>query len=275
MATVKTEALAFPGVLADGEPAKIVVFGAGVAAVNGEYLFAGRSDINGSPTYTRKNGQWDGKDVTFIIYCSTLTWIPTKGLKKLYQWSIQIQGSTTIFYESNHYPCASLPPSRGWWYSDDGTSLQRPPVLFYDDDKLHDWRMDPTESLSDFKIEIVDKDASTDASGTTVYDVHKVIICRSKYFEALCSPSSSFVERSEATSRVKLPSLAATRFPYLLDYLYKHFSSPHDFSTLVPSSVGDDVATYWLADYSKSLAFVKSSREHRTKRGHLELVHGL
>ncbi|GAX12494.1 hypothetical protein FisN_24Hu069 [Fistulifera solaris] len=83
------------------------------------------------------------------------------------------------------------------------------------------WRDDPSESFSDWTIEIVSLQESK-YSGT--YHVHRIFLAhgpkRSDYFSTLIRSEDGFHENQTNTSRIELDSLAAEAFPILLDYVY-------------------------------------------------------
>jgi hypothetical protein len=91
------------------------------------------------------------------------------------------------------------------------------------------WRMDPSESHSDWTVEIVSKSGG----GTKVdkYHCHKSILavgprCRSDYFAQLFQNGDRFAEGQSNTSRIELEVLAAEAFPVLLDFMYRlHINS--------------------------------------------------
>lgn len=100
------------------------------------------------------------------------------------------------------------------------------------------WRRHPSESFSDWKIEIdviYTGDVGSEFDGSdkqdkpevlesqaTVYHVHKCILPQgnrpSQYFARMFH--SQFVESKDSTSKIKLDPLAAKVFPRLLDYVY-------------------------------------------------------
>ena len=105
-----------------------------------------------------------------------------------------------------------------------------------------DWRMDPSESLSDWEIiiEIIndddgnaddnDQDTSTTSSSSSskTYHVHRNVLAvgarRSDYFARLfqqtTSGSGNFLESKSNKSIIRLHQIAASAFPILLDYMY-------------------------------------------------------
>lgn len=103
------------------------------------------------------------------------------------------------------------------------------------------WRLDPDETFSDWKIELVTVAPGTDSDSddgeerkeegdvaqpktVTTYHVHKCHLAvgnrRSEYFARLFKSSGDFKESQDQTSRIELDPLAAASFPQLLDYVY-------------------------------------------------------
>ena len=94
-------------------------------------------------------------------------------------------------------------------------SNEKPPKA----ERLH-WAMDPTESSSDWKIEVR---AENKIHGT--YYVHRCIIAvgerKSEYFVRACRRGDhEFSEAANSMSRIELERLAAVAFPFFLDYVY-------------------------------------------------------
>jgi len=91
-----------------------------------------------------------------------------------------------------------------------------------------EWRGDPHQTYSDWKLEIAHKrtteDAAVTAAKVDVYHVHKVRLgCgnrKSDYFDRLFQNGEKFQEGSKSCSRIELEPLAAAAFPNLLDYCY-------------------------------------------------------
>jgi hypothetical protein len=107
-------------------------------------------------------------------------------------------------------------------------SDDEPPVEAYG--KRLDWRLDASENLSDWTIEIThqtpsEQDEATSISKTETYHVHMNILAvgsrRSEYFARLfLSAGENFAESKSKTSKIKLEEIAANAFPQMLDYLY-------------------------------------------------------
>jgi hypothetical protein len=134
-----------------GECEKIVVFGASIEAVNGEYHFAGRgfcefNEQNDAPVYDMK-GTWEGRDAIFSIVF--------RGLRC---WYICILQRSCYFYCSNPVAIGleTSPPPRLWWPVDSEKSLNimLPPNLLCDGATMLDWRQTPLTNFADFKIEV-------------------------------------------------------------------------------------------------------------------------
>lgn len=144
-----------------------------------------------------------------------------------------------------------------------------PPPAENETERLH-WREeDPTESLSDWKIQIVhhaaaaataathtnDKSVPSSTTGkeeekkeviTKTYHVHKVILAkgprRSEYFFRLFRDGGRFAESETATSRINLVEIAAKAFPQLLDYLYS-------IDGKLEITTENATALHWLGQY--------------------------
>jgi len=85
------------------------------------------------------------------------------------------------------------------------------------------WRLDPSESHSDYQIEIMSLDEeATDCAVHATYRVHRVILSlglhKSVYFERLFQ--SQYGESQRRMSRISLAKIAAEAFPEFLDYVY-------------------------------------------------------
>jgi hypothetical protein len=216
-------------------PKSIVVFGAGIEAVNGVYT---RVDN----IYEMK-GPWKNQEVTFsITTCGSCM-----------RWHLNADGNDFCFYASNPVAASSLPPCRNWWISEKMTHESfRPPIIFYGDEKSLDWRMNPSESLADYKIEIVHKIAENRMM-LTEYNVHKHIVANaSKYFLHLFTGSKDgavFEEKEKKTSRIELDPPMANLFPNLLDYMYWLFSNAGVPGIVRPLDASQHVAMFWHADY--------------------------
>ena len=87
------------------------------------------------------------------------------------------------------------------------------------------WRLDPSESFSDYTIEILVKTGAEESVPTTVitYHVHKALLAvgdrKSEYFFNLFK-GGNFQETESAKSQIALPEPAALAFPVFLDFLY-------------------------------------------------------
>jgi hypothetical protein len=124
------------------------------------------------------------KGLTFAIDCVSFS---IYGIL-VYRWDIKADSDNSPIYVSNHFSFAALPPNRGWWIIGTAAALP-PPILFHEDDKPEDWRLDPQDSLSDFRIDISTR--GTKASTTTSYHVHKVVLANlSTYFDGLYAPTT-------------------------------------------------------------------------------------
>lgn len=122
------------------------------------------------------------------------------------------------------------------------------------------WRDDPSETHSDWKIEIVSKPnvddsgmkednlEDLDENGNVVesYHVHKYALAhgkrRSEYFVKLFRNGGSYNESETHISRIELDPLAAKAFPCLLDYVYEP-DAP------VKITTASATALYYLAEY--------------------------
>jgi len=103
------------------------------------------------------------------------------------------------------------------------------------------FRMDPEESHSDWKIVIVVDGGSKEET----YHVHKVSLSvgmkRCMYFRRLFQ-NKRLKEHETCTSRIELHELAAKAFPVMLDYLY---SPSNEFDI----NAGNSVPLYHLAEF--------------------------
>lgn len=83
------------------------------------------------------------------------------------------------------------------------------------------WRLAPEDSMSDWKVNVID---AQNEDITTVYHVHKNILAigprRSRYFSRLFRTSAPISELNNATSYITLGSTAAAAFPAMLDFIY-------------------------------------------------------
>jgi hypothetical protein len=227
-----------------GEPEKVVVFGSGIEAVNGEYVSDGRSRI-----YLPRYLMWRTLDGKMTEYSLELVSLVVMGIS----WSICIDGDEVFCCDYQE-----LLPCRGWWqkYVDSEQDYFRPPVVFYGDETFLDWRLEPEHSLADYKIEVVCKKDGA-ASKTTTYNTHQVILANaSSYFSNLLLNKAKgcpqFAQQETNTSRFELKPLAASNFPYLLDFIYWQFSNSgrpsKKRSCFCRNVQGQDVVLYWLAD---------------------------
>jgi hypothetical protein len=126
----------------------------------------------------------------------------------------------------------------------DSSSDEGPPSPT--EDRRLSWRMDPSESLSDWTIEIVStrKELTGKVLHVDFYHVHKCHLAagsrKSGYFVTLFG--NSFSESTDRKSRIELHELAAKVFPDLLDYLY-HLGPNMPFTT------ENATALYYMAKY--------------------------
>ena len=95
-----------------------------------------------------------------------------------------------------------------------------PPILRLNDVVFLDWRSDPLESFSNYKI-VVTHDIDGGAI-MTEYNVHKAVLARGcTYFETLLRPfRAGFAESQSSMSRIHLNARLANTFPFFLDCLY-------------------------------------------------------
>lgn len=120
--------------------------------------------------------------------------------------------------------------------------------------RLLNWRMDPSESHSDFIIEIVvaggavgvEDSSNKENASVDVYHVHKLFLAfgerSSGYFAALIA--SQTAESMDNKTRIQLDFAPATKaFPILLDYIY---GLDHGEPELTIENAGP---LYYLADY--------------------------
>lgn len=115
------------------------------------------------------------------------------------------------------------------------------------------WRLDPTETFSDWTIEIVilgnikQNQDTSDCCPTTIYHVHKCLLAagphRSEYFVRLFGEGGGrFSESQTATSRIELHQFAADAFPVMLDFLYAPYLR-------INLHTENATALHWLAHY--------------------------
>ena len=107
------------------------------------------------------------------------------------------------------------------------------------------WRLDKTESFSDWTIEVsIEGRRGGGRGGGKEYHVHRLRLAtgvrRCDYFAALFS-STQFKESEDRISKIKLPKDAADAFPAFLDFLY------------VPLYNGEDVVN---ADNMRALRYL-------------------
>jgi BTB/POZ domain len=85
------------------------------------------------------------------------------------------------------------------------------------------WRLDPKESLSDYTIEVAQKNPETGKSTTEKYHVHKIMLAvghhRSQYFARLFA-GDRHPEIQANVIKIHLKEPAAKAFPFFLDLLY-------------------------------------------------------
>ncbi|GAX12493.1 hypothetical protein FisN_24Hu068 [Fistulifera solaris] len=93
-----------------------------------------------------------------------------------------------------------------------------------DQDDQPKWRDDPSDSFSDWKIEIISQDENEKGEKSHLYHVHKMFLAhgsrRSEYFFKLFRSETDFKENQSNMSQITLDPLAAKAFPCLLDYIY-------------------------------------------------------
>ena len=89
------------------------------------------------------------------------------------------------------------------------------------------WRLDASQSLSDWKIRIHHQRKGC----TTEYHVHKNILAvgprKSEYFSSLFRCSDRLAESVLQTSEIVLEDMAADAFPCLLDFMYSPTDNAH------------------------------------------------
>ncbi|GKY97353.1 hypothetical protein MPSEU_000693700 [Mayamaea pseudoterrestris] len=232
----------------DEEYQKVVVYGAGIENANGEYRLVGRGDGD-SPTY-EKEGR--GDVATSSIKCCGGTW------------TIYTNGKAC--YQSNECPSVS-PPSRLWWCVGSESNVLEslpPPVLVFDNKTMLDWRQEPSESFSDYKILI----AGGGNDNLTEYHVHKLIIANgSAYFHNLLN--HNFIEGEENASLIELNEQMAAVFPHLLDYMYWMFSDQGRVGQVQVPLPATHVSLYKLADYFEVPHLLRDLNLHQIydKRG--------
>ncbi|GKY91425.1 hypothetical protein MPSEU_000114800 [Mayamaea pseudoterrestris] len=224
---------------ADSSLKTYTVLGAGTEEVNGVYTIC--PDLrNGHPHYS-KECKWKGKAATINLFCLDQTWYISVVI------SYTPGDSVDLLYRNLNPADAKHPmsdtPAYGWQtaYPD----IQSPgvlpvPIVQHNDEHLLNWRVDPSVSFSDWTIQVT----SADDSATTMkeYFVHKNILSlgkwRCEYFSRLFQ--ARFAETKDRVSKVKLHSLAASRFSMFLDFIYN----------ATPSISASDVAPLLhLADY--------------------------
>ena len=107
------------------------------------------------------------------------------------------------------------------------------------------WRIDPKESLADWQIEIhyqrEDGNPTFDS-----YFVHRCYLAtgyqKSEFFKRMFAPGGPFVASVDFKSTFKMHHIAASAFPYLLDFLYL----PNMELAVLPETV---VALYFLGEF--------------------------
>jgi len=102
-----------------------------------------------------------------------------------------------------------------------------------EEDEPLSWRLDNSDSLSDWTIVIVRK---SDASNTVTYHVHKNILAigprKSEYFTRLFKIDKGVSESTTSTSTITLEDSAVDAFPIMLDYMYFLIDNVEDDSTV-------------------------------------------
>eukprot|EP00978_Attheya_sp_CCMP212_P027065 scaffold90216_cov53-Attheya_sp.AAC.2 len=90
-----------------------------------------------------------------------------------------------------------------------------------DEDAPISWRLDSSNSLSDWTIIIV---RQSDETRTTTYHVHKTFLAigprRSDYFAKMFKIPQGLSETTTSTSKITLEDSAVDAFPFMLDYMY-------------------------------------------------------
>ncbi|GKY93569.1 hypothetical protein MPSEU_000324300 [Mayamaea pseudoterrestris] len=221
----------------------ILVFGAGESAVNGVY--ARRDD-----GFAMK-GLYQNQDTTFTLSPC-----------KCSRWHLKAQETDLQFYASNPASNWLVPPSRGWWCADASVAT-RPPILCFEPIKCTDWRRDPAESFSDYKIEIVYK-SEAGQKLLTDYHVHRNVLANaSHYFQQLLTVNAgdpTFAEGNDKTSRIDLDAAVADMFPNFLDFVYWSFGNGGDTDVVSPNTSERLVGMHWLADYFEVPALARELR---------------
>ena len=126
--------------------------------------------------------------------------------------------------------------------SEETRKHKKPRIELIHKPPLH-WRNDPTESKTDWTIEIL---VNGEIHGS--YPVHTSVLCeeskRSEYFAGLfVRQHSEFSENQSRSSRIELPPLAAEAFPFFLDYFYLKSGSLEDID------YEHAAALFYLGDY--------------------------
>eukprot|EP00978_Attheya_sp_CCMP212_P027066 scaffold90216_cov53-Attheya_sp.AAC.3 len=101
-----------------------------------------------------------------------------------------------------------------------------------EEDEPLSWRLDNSDSLSDWTIVIVRKSHD---SNTITYHVHKNILAigprKSEYFARLFKIDKGVSESTTSTSTITLEDSAVDAFPLMLDYMYSLIDYLEDDST--------------------------------------------
>ena len=221
-------------------PKAYVVSGAGIVAVNGTY------HLNQLTGFYDMKGHLDGKSTTFAI--SSIGKEPDR------HWRISVKDSDDPIYRSNLVSDSGLPPVRGWW-TNDLSNMPVAPIVLSAGETTTDWRDDPQENFSDYKIII-----STEVDGVEVvteYNTHRFVLARGcTYFDNQLHSEhrggANYVETQSNLSRIPLEPQLAKMFPYLLDYWYGQVFNPLPLGNLLCQTYSQDVVLYQLADYFRA-----------------------
>lgn len=121
---------------------------------------------------------------------------------------------------------------------------RKAPALEEEEPRLLDWRLDPEESLSDWKIDILVEGGKTTHA---TYHVHRPLLSvgaeRSEYFSRLFA-NQGHKEHDTHTGCIEMEELAANAFPLMLDYLYSLWNTHEN-----PITTENVVALHYLGRY--------------------------
>ena len=222
---------------------KLVVCGAGIDAVNGEYELddntAATSGSSSTITY-QKQGVWKEQPALFKLSLGN----SESGGKKI--WSLVVvrednNNTLTRLYRSDAVGDGSVssktPPYRCWWdvrYPQD--RVTQPPIVRREGVRKLDWREhdDPDEAgLWTIRV-----------NQAHVYVVHQLVLRNAtEYFRGVVS--HDFVEQQNKSSEIELGEDVANVFPYFLDYIYMHYGG--EISLCPPISYLCPL--FWLGSY--------------------------